>query len=337
MDTRDPLVSVVIPSYNEGTWVERTVRETLAHDDGHPIEAIVVDDGSTDGSCDFLELAANTDSRARLIRQDQLGLRRARNAGAAASRGEHLVFLDAHVVPESGWLTEMLRVLSDPSVALAGCRIGDITTHAVSHQSYTFVNENFRNGWAPRCDEKEPSESPCIPGGCVAVRRSTFQAIGGWDSGGAKWGVDDVELSMRAWRLGYRCIMSPAATVWHWYRESSDRPAAVAWVDYDVNVLRCLLLHFTGRRLNAILHGLKQRPNFAQSWHNLQQDTAYGAWCSDLQSRFTRTEEWYFRKFSTELEVFEQRIEELLEDKERQQRETEKMLRERSAARSTRS
>ena len=165
----------------------------------------------------------------------------------------------------------------------------------------------------------------------MAVSKDTFEALGRWGSGNAKWGLD-FELSIRAWRLGYRCLMSPNATIWHWYRDATVNPMAVPRVDLDADVLRLLLLHFSGRRLNAVLHGLKQRPSFAQSWHLFQQDSGYEAWRADLQSRFTRSEDWYFEKFATEFEPFERRLDELLEDKEKQQREINEMLRARSCA-----
>ncbi len=336
--TKDPLVSIVIPTHNEGAWVERTVSATLTHDDGFPIEIIVVDDGSTDGSCDFLRRVRLAKQAARSIRQNHLGIRHARNAGAAEGRGEYLVFLDAHVEPESGWLRAMLEMLSDPTVALAGCRIGDINNRStVSHRPYLFVNESFGSGWASPASEDGPCESPCVPGGCVAVRRATFETLGRWDVGGSKWGVDDVEFSMRAWRMGYRCLMSPAGTIWHWFRDATERPVPAPWVEFDVNVLRCLLLHFSGRRLNAVLHGIKQRSSFAQSWHMFQQDPNYEAWCADMQSHFTRSEDWYFEKFSKEFEPFERRLDELLDDKEKQQREVNEMLRARSGASSVES
>ena len=324
-------MSVVIPSYNEGTWVEKTVRETLSHDDGYPIEIIVVDDGSIDGSCDFLQADALLADRTRLVRRSHGGNRRARNAGADHSRGEYIIFLDAHVAPDSGWIAELVDTLSDSSVALAGCRIGDISNRQVSHSLYVFVNESFRSGWAQAPDSESRAESPCVPGGCMAVRKSTFEALGHWDEGHAKWGLD-FELSIRAWRMGYRCLMSPHATVWHWYRDMAERPASVPWVEFDADVLRCLLLHFSGRRMDAVLHGIKQRPSFAQSWHTFQQDPDYEKRRADLQSRFTRSEDWYFEKFSRELEPFERRVEELLEDKEKQQREIDEMLRAKSGA-----
>ena len=238
--------------------------------------------------------------------------------------------------PESGWLHALLETLQDPTVALAGCKIGDVKTKSNAlHRPYLFVNEAFKNGWGEPLPEDGPCESPCVPGGCVAVRREVFENLGRWDAGGTKWGVDDVELSMRAWRLGYRCLMSPAGTVWHWFRDATERPVPAPWVEFDVNVLRCLLLYFSGRRLNAVLHGLKQRSSFSQSWHTLQQDTEYEAWRTGVQSRFTRSEDWYFERFSVEFERYERRIAELLEDREKQQREIDQMLRARSGVSSS--
>lgn len=84
-------VSIVIPCYNAKRFVGEAVGSACGQT-WPDVEVIVVDDGSTDGSAD--DVAARW-PQARVVRQDNAGLARARNAGAAASRGEVLIFLDA--------------------------------------------------------------------------------------------------------------------------------------------------------------------------------------------------------------------------------------------------
>ena len=85
-----PLVSVIIPCYNQGHFLGEAIRSTL--DQTYPrIEIVVVDDGSDDRTPEV----ARSYSGVRYIRQDNQGLSAARNAGFAFSRGEYVVFLDS--------------------------------------------------------------------------------------------------------------------------------------------------------------------------------------------------------------------------------------------------
>lgn len=90
MSASGPLVSVVIPSYNRREYlieaIESVLRQTYA-----PIEIIVVDDGSTDGSA---EAARAFGERVRVIEQPNSGVSAARNAGISAAQGEFVAHLD---------------------------------------------------------------------------------------------------------------------------------------------------------------------------------------------------------------------------------------------------
>jgi glycosyltransferase involved in cell wall biosynthesis len=86
-----PLVSIIIPAYNTGRYLEPTIRSALDQTWPHT-EVIVVDDGSTDGS---LEVARRfSGPRLRVIAQPNRGSCAARNTGAQAARGDYLQFLD---------------------------------------------------------------------------------------------------------------------------------------------------------------------------------------------------------------------------------------------------
>jgi glycosyltransferase involved in cell wall biosynthesis len=85
-----PLVSVVIPCFNQARYLRGSLRSVRAQT-WPRIESIVVDDGSADDT----SLVAAMDAATRVVRQTNRGLSGARNAGLAAARGEYVVFLDA--------------------------------------------------------------------------------------------------------------------------------------------------------------------------------------------------------------------------------------------------
>ena len=116
----DPLLSVVMPAYNERHTIEEMIRRVLAV----PIrtELIVVDDGSTDGSSEVLDRFA-ADERVRVIRQDRnYGPAAARNVGLDAARGEFVQFTDADdlLAPDALRLLSVAARTDDVEVVRGG-------------------------------------------------------------------------------------------------------------------------------------------------------------------------------------------------------------------------
>jgi glycosyltransferase involved in cell wall biosynthesis len=112
-----PGVSVVMPNYNGGRYIQAAVDSVLAQT-YRDFELIVVDDGSTDGSADLL---AGYGRRIRVIRQANAGVSAARNRGIAESRGRLIALIDS----DDAWLPEKLArqvpLFADPEVGLAWC------------------------------------------------------------------------------------------------------------------------------------------------------------------------------------------------------------------------
>lgn len=111
------LVSVVTATYNMANYLGETLDSVLAQDYA-PIESIVVDDGSTDGTDEVLARYAD-DPRVRVIRQTNAGQTVAKNRGVAESRGEFVAFCDADDTWRSDKLTRQIaRFRADDEVAV---------------------------------------------------------------------------------------------------------------------------------------------------------------------------------------------------------------------------
>lgn len=120
-EDRNPLVSVVVPAFNAEGTIARCL-ESLAAQTLSDWEAVVVDDGSTDGTADAVEAFAAHDPRVRLLRQENLGSGAARNAGVATARGEFLAFVDADDAVEPDMLEALVQAARAHDAQIAVCQ-----------------------------------------------------------------------------------------------------------------------------------------------------------------------------------------------------------------------
>jgi glycosyltransferase involved in cell wall biosynthesis len=111
------LVSVIVPCFNGGTFIAEAIESAL-HQTYRPLEVIVVDDGSTDGSSSVID---SFGSRIKVIRQRNRGLPSARNAGIAASHGTYVAFLDCDDYWHMDFASRMVAALEESGAAIAYC------------------------------------------------------------------------------------------------------------------------------------------------------------------------------------------------------------------------
>jgi peptidoglycan/xylan/chitin deacetylase (PgdA/CDA1 family)/2-polyprenyl-3-methyl-5-hydroxy-6-metoxy-1,4-benzoquinol methylase len=165
-------VSVVVPAWR----AEATVRETLLSLQGQREpnwEAVVVDDGSDDGTAQLVASLASRDPRIRLVREQHGGVSRARNAGIARARAEWLLFLDADDLLDPGALGALLAAIT-PDVDLV---MGEYVRVAPSGQRHSGSRLPETDDWfevlAARC--------PTAIHACL-VRRSVVEDVGCFDT-----------------------------------------------------------------------------------------------------------------------------------------------------------
>lgn len=164
-------VSVVIPTYNSGARLQQTLDSAL-NQTFAPLEIIVVDDGSTDGTPDWIE--ANYGARVRLIRQRNGGVADARNTGWRAAKGEWIAFLDHDDCFHADKL-ETLAALARPEVGVLVARWNEVENGTIVAQSpvcHPRAPFNWLFGW------HNPIVSMSVP----LVRRELLERVGGFDA-----------------------------------------------------------------------------------------------------------------------------------------------------------
>ncbi len=196
---RDPAISVVVPAFNRETTLSATL-DALQAQTFADWEAIVVDDGSADGTAALAESYAARDARIRVQRQANGGVSRARNAGIALARAPWLFFLDA-----DDW------VVAPAFALLLAAAAADPQADAV-YGGYVRVDDAGRE-LARQLPRHEPDLFPLFARTCAIsihtciVKRELVQRAGGFDE--TLVTCEDWDLWQRVARLGARFAAIP--------------------------------------------------------------------------------------------------------------------------------
>ncbi|MEC7054303.1 bifunctional polysaccharide deacetylase/glycosyltransferase family 2 protein [Streptomyces collinus] len=198
-------VSVLVPAYNEAKCIEQTVRSLVASD--HPIEVLVIDDGSSDGTARIVENLGLPGVR--VVRQLNAGKPAALNRGIANAKYDLIVMMDGDTVFEPTTVRELVQPFGDPRVgAVAGnAKVGnrDSLIGAWQHIEYVMgFNLDRRMYDVLRC-------MPTIPGAVGAFRRSALERVGGMSDDTL---AEDTDITMAMHRDGWHVVYAEKAVAW---------------------------------------------------------------------------------------------------------------------------
>ncbi|WUC93909.1 glycosyltransferase [Streptomyces sp. NBC_00525] len=198
-------VTVLVPAYNEKKCIANTVRSLLASD--YPVEVIVIDDGSTDGTADIVQRMRLPNVR--VVRQRNAGKPAALNNGIAHARNDIIVMMDGDTVFEPSTVRELVQPFGDPRVgAVAGnAKVGnrDSLIGAWQHIEYVMgFNLDRRMYDVLRC-------MPTIPGAVGAFRREALERVGGISEDTL---AEDTDVTMALHRDGWRVVYAENARAW---------------------------------------------------------------------------------------------------------------------------
>jgi GT2 family glycosyltransferase len=213
---------VVIPTWNGRALLERCL-PTLA---GQDATVVVVDNGSTDGTVDWL---ARAWPDVRVVALDRnLGFAAAVNRGVAAGAGDAVLLVNNDVECDPGFVARLVAPLADPAVgSVAGLLLRPGRTAV---DSYGIAVDRTLAGWARCAGAPWPCElderglaGPS--GGAAAYRRAALEAVGGFDEALFAYS-EDVDLALRLRAAGWRAAGAPDAVGIHLGGASFGRRSA---------------------------------------------------------------------------------------------------------------
>jgi GT2 family glycosyltransferase len=223
-------VSFVIPLFNCLPLTQAmlaSLRATVP--EGMPHEIILVDDGSTDGTREWLQgpqgpAAASGATVRALLNESNQGFAKTCNRGAEAATGEFLFFLNNDLVLLPGWLEPMLEVFSTrPDAGVVGNVQRNAATGAIDHAGLAFNAKGKPEHLTGRGPGWIGSHRViAVTGACFGIRTAAWRKLGGFDEQFVNGG-EDVDLCLRALQAGLPTYVALRSVVRHHISASPGR------------------------------------------------------------------------------------------------------------------
>jgi len=215
-----PFVSVIVVNWNGKGRVEACV-ESCRRLSYPNYEVIVVDNGSTDGSAEIVEVSFPDVHLIRIGRN--IGFARASNKGILAAKGEYIAILANDIRVDSMWLSCLLNELVKSSDSGGGC-VG-VAGGLIYFQDAPeliwggggFIDWLTGSMWHPHAYEKSveiASDVDFVSGGATLIKREVFDRIGLLDEDYYLYS-EDVDFCVQARRAGFNVRSVPGAKSWH--------------------------------------------------------------------------------------------------------------------------
>jgi glycosyltransferase involved in cell wall biosynthesis len=216
-----PRVSIVMPIYNEATWIHTSLEAVLCQDyPQHLVEVLIADSGSDDGTVERIHetIARHPNHRVRLLENSQRTPGAALNLMIRQAEGEIIVRVDGHAEVASDYVRRCVTLLqNEDALNVGGCVFAagrDFIGKAIAMAISSFWgNGGARYRGRPPC---EPTYVDTVPFG--AWRRETLARLGPFIE---QWAVnEDCEFNARILDAGGRILLDPAIRAIYFPRHS---------------------------------------------------------------------------------------------------------------------
>jgi GT2 family glycosyltransferase len=245
-----PLVSILIVLFNSSEHIEPCL-DSVAALHYKPIELIMVDNGSSDGSARLAGECARGRGLDCVVRElpRNRGFAAANNEAFSLARGEVLLLLNPDTEVYRDMLDELVEALADPQVAVSGCKVyypdGITLQHTGGYVRDNGLTMHYGVNQADAGQFEEPRDVQYVTGACMAVARDAFARLGALDPGYHPAYFEETDLCLSARRIGMRVVYTPGARVVHHEATTTGKFTERYYYLYHKNRIRFLLKNFS--------------------------------------------------------------------------------------------
>ncbi len=216
----DAKISIVIPNWNGSELLKKHLPKVI--DSAQHAEIIVVDDASSDDSLELLR--SQFPAVGVIVKDHHEGFASTVNTGVASASGEIIILLNTDVEPEKNFLKPLISHFIDPSVFAVACmdksfENGSIVLRGRGEAAW---KKGFFVHWRGEIDKKDTA---WVSGGSGAFCKSIWEKLGGMDPLFNPFYWEDIDLSYRALKAGYRLVFEPHSIVRHFHEEGKIKQA----------------------------------------------------------------------------------------------------------------
>ncbi|MBW2018925.1 MAG: glycosyltransferase [Deltaproteobacteria bacterium] len=219
--------SIIIPVFNRVDYTKQCLEALVENTGGVEYEVIIVDNGSADGTGDFLKLL---EGDVKIIRNNRnLGFAVACNQGAKAASGRYLTFLNNDTIPQKGWLSAMIKITeAEPNVGIVGSKLVYPETGKIQHAGIV-ISKRKKNPY--NLYQNFPTDHPAVnrtrdfnavTGACLLIRSDLFFEVGMFDESYINC-FEDVDLCLKVREMGLRVVYNPQSFLYHYEAASEGR------------------------------------------------------------------------------------------------------------------
>jgi GT2 family glycosyltransferase/glycosyltransferase involved in cell wall biosynthesis len=228
-EARRPRASIIVVTYNNLVFTQECLSSLESHTEYPNFEVIVVDNGSIDGTPDFLtRWAEGAPNRSAILNDDNKGFAAANNQGLRVATGEYLVLLNNDTFVTPGWLGSLIRHLArDSDLGLVGPVTNNIGNEARVDICYSDMDEMRRRALAYTSRHLGALyKVSTVAFFCAAMTRSTYEAIGDLDEAFAVGFFEDDDYCRRVGLAGKSVAIAEDVFIHHHLSASFDALAA---------------------------------------------------------------------------------------------------------------
>lgn len=294
-------VSVVIPNYNGKKLFERTIHPLYQSLKRLPCayEVIVSDDCSTDDSLSYLE---SMFPEIKIVRHEtNTGFSKTINRGIDAARLELVLLLNSDIILTENYFDDLLKYFADNDTFGVMGRIIGWDDEIIQDSARFPMFEGFKiktseNYLLDQQVEQPPLYTMYLSGANALVDRAKLKKLGGFDELFSPFYIEDVDLSLRAWRMGWKCYYENKAVCRHRTSSSIKAKSTKKFINriYNRNKLYLHRIHLSDFRflgylslilVEGVFKALIFNPTLLQSVYDYFQRRST---CEDSRHRFER-------------------------------------------------